>query len=153
VSRVGLQTRVKPRTDLQGVRMSLPNDSDEQARRLVYLAAERTLTSWIRTAPSLMALGFVIDRFDLMVREMLNEPARSAMHVHRLWSWSGSILIGLGVLMAAVAGIYYLRYALRYRRDGSTEVGRSLIVGALFTFVLAAAGVILLVVLAATMHS
>lgn len=131
--------------------MPLPNNSDEQARRLVYLAAERTLTSWIRTALSLMALGFVIDRFDLVVREILNEPARVALHVHRLWSWSGSVLIGLGILMAVVAGTYYLRYALRYRRDGSTEVGRSLIVGALFTFALGGAGVTLLVVLAATM--
>ena len=39
----------------------------ELSRRLVYLAAERTLTSWIRAELLLMALGFVIFRFELVL--------------------------------------------------------------------------------------
>ena len=47
----------------------------ELARRLVYFAAERTLTSWVRTALSLMALGFVIDRFGLILDMLHAGPA------------------------------------------------------------------------------
>jgi putative membrane protein len=127
--------------------MARLDNSEELSRRLVYLAAERTLTSWIRTAISLMALGFVVDRFDLVVREMLDAPLRAALHAHAVWRWSGSVLIGIGIMMAMAAGAYYLRFAMRYRRDGSTEVGRSMIFGALFTVALGVGGVIVLVVI------
>ena len=42
-------------------------------RRLVYFAAERTFMAWIRVALALMALGFVIDRFGLVVRQLMPE--------------------------------------------------------------------------------
>lgn len=126
---------------------TLPQSSEEQSRRLVYFAAERTLTSWIRTALSLMTLGFVIDRFDLVVRRVLGAKVDATESSRELWRWGGSILIGLGVLMAVMAGIYYLRFARHYRRDGGTEMGHSLLVGALFTFALGGCGVVLLVVL------
>jgi len=48
-------------------------DTQETGRRLVYFAAERTLMAWIRTALGLMALGFVIDRFGLVLRMTLPE--------------------------------------------------------------------------------
>lgn len=127
---------------------SQPESSDEQSRRLVYLAAERTLSSWIRTALSLMVLGFVIDRFDVVLRHAFGGKSVAGLNSHQLWHWGGSILIALGVLMAVVAGIYHLRFALRYRRNGSTAVGGSLVVAALFTFVLGACGVAVLAVLA-----
>lgn len=95
-----------------------------------------------------MALGFVIDRFDLVLRYAFASKSLATPHSHALWHWGGSVLIALGVLMAVVAGIYHLRFALRYRRNGSTEVGGSLMVGVLFTFVLGACGAALLVVLA-----
>jgi len=125
-----------------------PEPSDEQSRRLVYLAAERTLSSWIRTALSLMVLGFVVDRFYLVLRQAFGGKSVAGLQARTLWHLGGSILIALGALMAVVAGIYYLRFALRYRRNGSTEVGGSLVVAALFTFVLGAFGVALLAVLA-----
>lgn len=124
-----------------------PEPSDEQSRRLVYLAAERTLSSWIRTALSLMVLGFVVDRFDLL-RQAFGGKSVASLQARTLWHLGGSILIALGAVMAVVASIYYLRFALRYRRNGSTEVGGSLVVAALFTFVLGACGVALRTVLA-----
>lgn len=121
--------------------------ADEQSRRLVYFAAERTLTSWIRTALSLMALGFVIDRFDLVMREALGGKSAAALHSRQLWRWGGSTMIALGVLMAAIAGVYYLRFALNYLRTRSTQVNYSLVIGAVFTLLLAAFGVALLALL------
>lgn len=122
------------------------DSSEEQSRRLVYFAAERTLSSWVRTALSLMALGFVIDRFSLVVYKVLGGKAAAHVDSQELWHWGGSTLIALGVLMAVVAGIHHLRFARRYRRDGSTEVGSSLVVAALFTLALGACGVALLAV-------
>lgn len=55
--------------------MASDETSIELSRRLVYHAAERTLTSWIRTALSLMTLGFVVDRFDLVLRQVTDTPA------------------------------------------------------------------------------
>ena len=50
--------------------MSNSPDQETVGRRLVYFAAERTLMSWIRAALGLMALGFVIDRFGLVLRQV-----------------------------------------------------------------------------------
>lgn len=119
----------------------------ESSRRLVYLAAERTLTSWIRTALSLMALGFVIDRFDLILRHFTGRRVDTAPYSHLLSVWGGSIMIGMGIAMAVASGLHYLRFALRYRRDGSTELGHSLTVGAVFALLFGAFGVGLLSVL------
>jgi inner membrane protein YidH len=131
---------------------NMPSDDSslEQSRRLVYFAAERTLTSWIRTALSLMALGFVIDRFDLVLRTMFGTDAQTAMP-RTLWWLTGAIMIALGVAMSVVSGVYYLRYAQRYRRDGSTQVGRSLTVGAVFTVALGLFGLVVLGVVVVTL--
>ena len=53
--------------------MDQNDKQDETGRQLVYFAAERTLMAWVRTALSLMALGFVIDRFGLVLRQVLPE--------------------------------------------------------------------------------
>jgi uncharacterized membrane protein YidH (DUF202 family) len=42
---------------------------EETGRRLVYFAAERTLLTWIRIALTLMGLGFIIDRFSLILNQ------------------------------------------------------------------------------------
>lgn len=120
-------------------------DPVELSRRLVYLAAERTLASWVRAALSLIALGFVIDRFDLVL-EMLHkgasDPGSRAMSV-----WAGSLLIGLGALMALLAGLRYLRFAIAYHREGTTRVRHGIYMGAIFAFVLALIGIALVVLL------
>lgn len=81
--------------------MNEERDAVELSRRLVYLAAERTLASWVRTALSPIALGFVIDRFDLVL-EMLHkgaaDPGSRTMSL-----WAGSLLIGLGAAACATA--------------------------------------------------
>jgi inner membrane protein YidH len=132
--------------------MDEERDPVELSRRLVYLAAERTLTSWVRTALSLIALGFVIDRFDLVL-QMLHgggvaaDPASRAMSV-----WAGSLLIGLGAAMALAAGLRYLRFALAYHREGRTGVRHGIYAGVIFSFLLALIGFALIVVLAVVLR-
>lgn len=126
--------------------------SQELSRRLVYLAAERTLSSWIRTALSLMALGFVIDRFGLLVHSLPLVPAHSSLYPRMLSTWAGAILIGMGVLMSLLASLRYLRFARAFHRNGSTEVRHGVMGGAIFALLLALFGVVLIVLLAAVLH-
>ena len=128
--------------------MSHAQGCEDAQQRLVYFAAERTLTSWIRTALSLMALGFVLDRFDLVLRQLLRTSARHASSSRLLWQWGGAIVIGLGALMALAAGAWYLRFALLHRREPGAGPAHSLIVGAWFSLVLGVGGVVLIGVLA-----
>ena len=120
----------------------LTNDSDTEtsARRLVYLAAERTLFAWIRTALALMALGFVVDRFGLFLRQ-LTANSGAVLQPRSSSLWAGTALVIMGVLMTVVAGIRYSSFALRYRREGSTEPGYGLSLGILFTVLTAIAGI------------
>lgn len=123
-------------------------DPVELSRRLVYLAAERTLTSWVRTALSLMALGFVIDRFGLIL-EMLHKRLDAVPGGSRVLStWAGSLFIGLGAAMALVAGFRFLRFARSYHREALTGVRHGIYVGAAFAFSLTVLGIGLVVLLA-----
>ena len=132
--------------------MNDERDPVELSRRLVYLAAERTLASWVRTALSLIALGFVVDRFDLVL-EMLHEGSATADAGSRTMSvWAGSLLIGLGAAMALAAGLRYLRFAIAYHREGRTGVRHGISLGAIFSFVLALIGIALIILLAAILR-
>ena len=132
--------------------MNDERDPIELSRRLVYLAAERTLTSWIRTALSLMALGFVIDRFKLVLDLMPGASTHPQTYAQGPWAWSGSVLIGMGVAMALGAGVRYLRFEIAYDHQSSTRVGHGITIGAAFAILLAVFGVALIVVLTAIGH-
>jgi putative membrane protein len=127
--------------------MNDERDPIELSRRLVYLAAERTLTSWVRTALSLMALGFVIDRFGLILDLLPDAPANSATYSRMLSVWAGSAFIGLGVAMAFGAGVRYLRFAVAFQRERSTGVRHGIIVGVAFSLLLGFIGLGLIALL------
>jgi len=127
----------------------MPDDADalEQSRRLVYLAAERTLTAWIRTALSLMALGFVIDRFGLILHSLPQSVVPSPLLARALSTWAGSILIGGGALLSLHASVRFVRFDRAYHRDASTRVGGGIAGGAAYGLLLAAFGAALIVLL------
>ncbi|MGA8260524.1 MAG: DUF202 domain-containing protein [Arenicellales bacterium] len=128
--------------------MNDESDPIELARRLVYLAAERTLTSWIRTALGLMALGFVIDRFGLIL-EMMHAGSKALDPGSRMLSvWVGSLFVGFGATMALGAGIRYLRFAIAFHRERRTGVRHGIYVGAVFSLLLALVGLALIIPLA-----
>ena len=124
----------------------------ELSRKLVFLAAERTLSAWIRTSLSLMALGFVIDRFGLILHRLPSNASHMPLYPRMLSTWGGALLVGMGVLMALAAGVRYLHFARGYQRNRSTVLGPSLHVGALFALLLAVFGGVLLVLLVAVLH-
>jgi putative membrane protein len=109
---------------------------------LTYFAAERTLMAWIRAALGLMALGFVIDRFGLVVRAMAPH-ADKITQPSALSFLAGDGLVVVGALMAVVAAARYMHFAWRYRQTGDTEPGYGLELGIFFTVVVAVAGALI----------
>jgi len=87
-----------------------------------FLAAERTFLAWIRTGLALMALGFVLARFALFLQEFNlmrpDLPAVSSGYSLRF----GTVLILVGVAIAILSLIRYLRL-LRMMRSGSKSFG------------------------------
>jgi putative membrane protein len=73
----------------------------------VFFAAERTLLAWNRTSLSLMAFGFVIERFGLFVTILLPQHA---MPLQRGISfWTGIAFVLLGAAVAAYSTVQYMR--------------------------------------------
>ena len=80
--------------------------------RRVHLANERTFLAWIRTSIGIMAFGFVLERFALVIKQMSYVLSASSKG-NALPPSSGStaiagiLLVGLGALMCVLALIRY----------------------------------------------
>lgn len=126
----------------QKARPSSMSYEEASACAMVYYAAERTLMAWLRAALGMMALGFVIDRFDLVLRMMPRQPGTLAHPIIESF-WPGTLLVLGGSLMAVVAAIRYTGLELRFRRDGCGAPGHGLPLGVLFTLFVALIGVVI----------
>jgi putative membrane protein len=109
------------------------------SRRLVYFAAERTLMAWIRTALGLMALGFVIDRFGLVLNQITPHSV-IVPHAHTFSFWIGTLMVVVGAVMALVAAVRYWLFAYNYRHKDATQTGHGIMLGVAFTLILALIG-------------
>ena len=123
------------------------NDQEDRRRetsadRLVYFAAERTLLTWIRAGLGLMALGFVVDRFELILRET-RKHALGYDSVDAFSSWIGILLILVGVAANLTAAIRYIRFEIHYHRDTDTRPGYGLSLGVFLTLIVSVLGLIL----------
>jgi putative membrane protein len=82
---------------------------DEEPRSPVdvrqQLAADRTLLAWIRTAVALAALGFVVAKFNLFLREVEHVSATSSESAR-----------ALGVSLTATAAIVLFIGVVQHRR-------------------------------------
>jgi putative membrane protein len=79
-----------------------------------HMANERTFLSWCRTGISLIGFGFLIERFDVVIREMrlVAIPGMSAQLSHvPSTRYMGMVALGLGVVIIVLAGwrFYYIR--------------------------------------------
>ena len=71
----------------------------------VLFAAERTLMAWNRTSLTLMAFGFMIERFGLFVHML--SPEKTAPLQRSVSFWIGLAFIALGAIASAVAIAQY----------------------------------------------
>jgi uncharacterized membrane protein YidH (DUF202 family) len=76
--------------------------------RRVHMANERTFLAWIRTGISIMAFGFVVEKFSLFVKQLSYYLGKEASPPTPGYSSVvGVILVGLGAVMGVLA---YIRY-------------------------------------------
>lgn len=75
-----------------------------------HMANERTFLSWSRTSISLLAFGFVIEKFEIFLRHLLTLEAGSKVQDH------GSGAMYLSLLCFVLAGFMIVVSGLRFVR-------------------------------------
>ena len=109
----------------------------------VFFAAERTLLAWNRTSLSLMAFGFVIERFGLFVSLLM--PQQHNMPLQRGISfWTGLVFVLLGVFVALFSTLQY-RKVLRTLKPVEIPEGYRTSPGVITNLMVAALGIVLTV--------
>ncbi len=106
----------------------------------VFFAAERTLMAWNRTGLTLMAFGFVIERFDLFVTMLARLPEKPLDH--GLSFWIGMAFIWLGAASSALAVVQY-RKVLHTLNPNEVPQGYWVNMGVLTNLAVAALGFLL----------
>jgi putative membrane protein len=86
-------------------------------------ANERTFLAWVRTGVAIIALGFVIERFNLFLLTLAAEFDGKAggVRFHGLASpmgrYGGIVLVGAGVLLIVVATIRFVQTGRMLARE------------------------------------
>ncbi|MHB1245910.1 MAG: YidH family protein [Sulfuriferula sp.] len=106
----------------------------------VFFAAERTLLAWNRTCLTLMAFGFVVERFGLFLHMLAPHASQQLQRGVSFWVGLGFIL--LGSLMAVLAVIQYRR-VLRTLKPAEIPHGYWVNMAAISTLLLAVLGIVL----------
>jgi putative membrane protein len=108
----------------------------------VFFAAERTLLAWNRTSLSLMAFGFVIERFGLFVSILM--PQHNMPMQRGISFWTGLVFVLLGVFVAFFSTVQY-RKVLSTLKPIEIPEGYRTDPGVITNMVVAALGVVLII--------
>jgi putative membrane protein len=82
--------------------------------RQVYLAAERTFLSWLRTSLAMMGFGFVVARFGIFIRELAPVSKNGTPQgTAGISVEAGTALVFAGVAVAIASMIRYVRMVRR----------------------------------------
>ena len=113
--------------------------------RRVHMANERTFLAWIRTSISIMAFGFVVEKFSLFVKQMgyylgkeVSPPSAGYSPI------IGIVLVGLGVVMGVFA---FIRYKMVERQIDEDSFQSSAILSVLLALSILAIGFFLVLYL------
>jgi uncharacterized membrane protein YidH (DUF202 family) len=106
-----------------------------------HLSSERTFLGWVRTSLAFITLGFVAQRFDLLL------DARQSQRLARRWpsEWAPAIFFALGGVLVVLGAWEY--FANRRRIESGESVRRpplrDALVIAAFVFLVLVAGLFL----------
>ncbi len=106
----------------------------------VFFAAERTLLAWNRTSLSLMAFGFVIERFGLFVAILM--PQHNVPLQRGLSFWTGIAFVMLRSFLAVFSTLQF-RKVLRTLKPIEIPEGYRTSLGVITNLFVAALGVVL----------
>lgn len=113
--------------------------------RRVHMANERTFLAWIRTSISIMAFGFVVEKFSLFVKQFAFYLGKEASPPPSGYSSAfGIILVGLGAVMGVLS---FFRYKTVERQIDEDTYVPSRVLSVLLTLSLLAIGVFLVLYL------
>ena len=93
------------------------------SNRRVHLANERTFLAWIRTSIGIMAFGFVVEKFALLIKEISHIIGKSGMPqagapvIHGYSSAFGILLVGLGAGIGLLAFFRFQRVEREIEED------------------------------------
>jgi putative membrane protein len=108
----------------------------------VFFAAERTLLAWNRTCLSLMAFGFVIERFGLFVSILM--PQHNMPMQRGISFWTGLVFVLLGVFVAIFSTLQYKK-VLSTLKPIEIPQGYRTDPGVITNLVVAALGIVLII--------
>lgn len=111
----------------------------------VFFAAQRTLLAWSRTSLTLMAFGFVIERFGLFLRMLLPHAGGNGLQ-RGVSFWIGLAFILLGALAAILSSIQY-RNVVRTLSPNELPVGHRNNMELMLNLAVAVLGIALMVYL------
>ena len=96
----------------------MADDPAGRANLRDHLANERTFLAWVRTSVTLIALGFVVAKFGILLREIggTNAPALTV----RAGALVGVALVGGGCAVAVLAMLRFLRLRQEIERGKIT---------------------------------
>jgi len=108
-----------------------------------HMANERTFLSWCRTGISLIGFGFIIERFDILIREMRYVVIPGVdRHAFKMPStrYLGMVVLGLGVVIIILAGwrFYYIRKHINSGDTGFSAVPDTFLLGSVLLTVASA---------------
>lgn len=106
----------------------------------VYFAAERTLLAWNRTSLTIMAFGFVVERFGLFMQLFAAEGDAVLSRGASFWLGIAFILLGAG---SAGAAVLQYRQVLRSLQPAEIPEGYRVHAGAIANVLVALLGVAL----------
>ena len=110
----------------------------------VLFAAERTLLAWNRTGLTLMAFGFMIERFGLFVHMLSPEKMAPLQRSFSFWIGLAFILLGA---FASVSAIAQYRIVLRTLRPSEIPHGYRTWPGAIINLAVTVLGLVLTIYL------
>jgi putative membrane protein len=108
----------------------------------VFFAAERTLLAWTRTSLTLMAFGFVIERFGLFVHVLMSMGGQALGRDTSFWV--GIAFILLGAIVGVVGAVQYRR-VLKTLKPVEIPEGYWVNIGVYTNLVLAVFGMVIAV--------
>jgi putative membrane protein len=108
----------------------------------VLFAAERTLLAWNRTSLSLMAFGFVIERFGLFVSILM--PQHNVPLQRSISFWTGIAFVLLGVFVAVSSTLQH-RKVLRTLKPVEIPQGYQTGLAIITNVLVAVLGIVLVV--------
>lgn len=100
-------------------------DSSLQKNQINHMANERTFLAWIRTAIGIMALGFVLEKFALFMKQLASffiatkgpSDVMSSSHSQSYSSLFGVILVSLGAIIGLFSFFNYKKTEKQIKKD------------------------------------